>query len=265
MNTVLKKIGYSCLHLLTLGKGINKKINGVAVKFPTWYFRYFPEDYEQDNFLLIKETVKQDDVVIDIGAHIGLMAVVFGKLVGKNGKVYSFEPTPHSYGVLKQTIHLNKLENIVEPVNKAVSSASGSISFNVNREDVSNSIVSYEHNSGHKPITVQTVSIDDFVKEKDLSRLDFIKIDAEGVELDVLKGATKTLADFDCKMILALHPLAIETKGDSLSAIYDTVANAGFSVYWKNAVITKTVFCEQQHLFDVFLEKALHNPLSQHP
>jgi len=255
MNTVLKKIGYGCLHILTLGRGITKKINGVAVKFPTLYFRYFPADYEKENFLLVQEHVKKDDVVIDIGAHIGLMAVVFGKQVGKNGRVYSFEPTPASFEILQRTIRLNHLNGIVVPVNKAVSSVSGTAIFNVNNEDVSNSIVSYEYNKTHGQVTVPTVSIDDFVKEKKLQRLNFIKIDAEGVELDVLKGAGQTLSDFECKMILALHPAAIAAKGDSLEAIYDLVAGAGYLLYWKNEKIGRQLFCEQTDMFDVYLEK----------
>lgn len=255
MNTIIKKLGYSCLSVLTFGKGITKKINGIAIKFPTLYFRYFPEDYEKENFLLINKIVEKDDVVIDIGAHIGLMAVVLGKRVGVNGKVYTFEPTPRTFEILNKTIHLNKLEHIVTSVNKAVSSGSGSIEFNANNEDVSNSIVLYEYNTGHKKITVQTVSIDDFVKEKKILQLNFIKIDAEGVELDILKGAGKTLRDFDCKMILALHPVAIEAKGDSLSEIYDIVTDAGYMMYWQSKEVAKAFFCEQKQMFDVYIEK----------
>lgn len=255
MNTIIKKIGYGCLHILTFGRGVTKKINGIAVKFPTSYFRYFPGDYEKDNFLVIQESVKKDDVAIDIGAHIGLMAVVLGKTVGANGKVYSFEPTPKSFEVLNKTIQLNHLQKIVILVNKAVSSGSGTIEFNADNENVSNSIISYEYNTGHKKITVQVISVDDFVNETGLQRLNFIKIDAEGVELDVLKGAKQTLRDFDCKIILALHPVAIEAKGDSLADIYDLLAAFGYRVYWQKKEISKRSFCEQVNMFDVYLEK----------
>lgn len=255
MNSVIRKIGYSVIDIFTHGRGVTKKINGIAVKFPTNYFRYFPADYEKENFSLINTVVNKDDVVIDIGAHIGLMAVVLGKRIGENGKVYSFEPTPYSFAVLKKTIRLNKLEKIITPINQAIAATSGNIEFNANKEDVSNSIVSYDYNSGHQKITVNTISIDDFVKQQQLFRLNFIKIDAEGVELDVLKGAKKTLQQFDLKMILALHPLAVVAKGDTLEEIYDTLTRWGYKIFRNNKEITRVLFCETIVLFDVYLEK----------
>ncbi len=255
MNSVIRKIGYSIIGIFTLGKGVTKKINGIAVKFPANYFRYFPDGYEKENFTLINTAVNKDDVVIDIGAHIGLMAVVLGKRTGENGKVYSFEPTPRSFTVLKETIKLNKLEKVITPFNQAVAATSGSIEFNANKEDVSNSIVSYDYNSGHQKITVNTISVDDFVKQQQLSRLDFIKIDAEGVELDVLKGAKATLQQFNPKMILALHPLAVAAKGDTMEEIYDTLTAWGYKIFHNNREMAKNLFCETATLFDVYLEK----------
>ena len=255
MNSVIRKIGYGVIDIFTLGRGVTKKINGIAVKFPANYFRYFPDDYEKENFSLIDTVVNKGDIVIDIGAHIGLMAVVLGKRIGENGKIYSFEPTPYSFTVLKKTIRLNKLEKIITPINQAVAATSGSIEFNANKENVSNSIVSYDYNSGHQKMTVTTISVDEFVKQQQLSRLNFIKIDAEGVELDVLKGAKETLLQFDLKMILALHPLAVAAKGDTMEEIYDTLTTWGYKIFRDHKEMTRVLFCETAALFDVYLEK----------
>lgn len=255
MNPTLKKIAFRLIHVLSLGKGITKKINGVAINFPTSYFRYFPSNYESDNFLIIKNVVKTGDHVIDIGAHIGLMSVVLGKIVGNNGKVYSFEPSPLTFSILKETIKLNKLTHIISPINKAVSISNGEIQFNADFENVSNSIVLYENNKNHKKISVTTTTIDSFIIKENINILNFIKIDAEGVELDVLKGAKETLKRFNCSMILALHPLPIVAKGDSLSDIYDFVTEAGYSVMWKDQIISKSYFCEQTGMFDVYCQK----------
>jgi FkbM family methyltransferase len=254
MNSIIKKIGYAGLQILTSRRGIARKINGVSIKFPTKYFRYFPAEYETENHLIFKEKIKSGDTVIDIGAHIGLMSVILGKLVGEKGEVYSFEPTPYTFSLLNKMIGLNKLQAVVKPVNKAVSDTSGFVEFSADTMDVSNSIVSYEHNSEYKKIKVPTISIDEFVKENKMQKLDFIKIDAEGVELDVLKGAKETLQKFRAKMILALHPLPIKAKGDSLEEIYDFLQQAGYKVIWKKEILSKEKFCEQQDMFDVFLE-----------
>ena len=113
MNTIIKKIGYCALHILNFGKGISKSINGISINFPTKYFRYFPVDYEKENFEIIQNSIKNGDVILDIGAHIGLMSVILGKKVGADGKIYSFEPSPDTFLVLKNTIALNKLQGLL--------------------------------------------------------------------------------------------------------------------------------------------------------
>lgn len=255
MNPTLKKIAVPLLNILTLGRGISKKINGVSITFPPAYFRYFPADYESDNFVIIKNTIKKGDHIIDIGAHIGLMSVVLGKMVGDKGKIYSFEPSPLTFSILNKTIKLNNLQHIITPINKAVSITNGVVEFNADFENVSNSMVLYENNKFHKKIKVATTSLDDFIKEKEIKQLDFIKIDAEGVELDVLKGARETLKNFNASMILAIHPLAITAKKDSLNEIFDFVSQAGYSMVWKDKEISRSIFCEQKDVFDIFCKK----------
>ena len=82
---MLKEIIYKSLGIITAGKGINRKINGYTLRMPTRYFKYFPEDYEKENFTFLA-TCKKDDVVLDIGAHIGMFAVIASQITGKGGK-----------------------------------------------------------------------------------------------------------------------------------------------------------------------------------
>src|SRR4051812_8208225 len=108
----LKEAAYKILDIATLGRGIKKDFQGNKLRIPTRYFRYFPRGYEKENFDFINTQVKPGMTVVDMGAHIGLMSVTFGKRAGKDGKILAIEPTPSTLSVLRKTIDLNKLGNI---------------------------------------------------------------------------------------------------------------------------------------------------------
>src|SRR5262245_47046773 len=104
------------MDMLTFRKGINCHFEGNTVRIPARYHRYFPRDYEQENFRFINEHVSRGMTIFDIGAHIGLMTVPLAKRAGCEGNVFAFEPTPTTVEVLKKTVKLNGLSNVsIEP------------------------------------------------------------------------------------------------------------------------------------------------------
>jgi len=177
----MKEFIYKLLDLFTGGKGLKKKINGFIVKLPTRYINYFPADYEKENFQFLKRHVKPGDQVLDIGAHIGLFATAAAQLTGNNGKVYAFEPAAETQVLLRQTISINRMENVIEPYSEAMGASSGKTVFYVSpiKGDNSNSLVSYKDDRELQAMEVNMFSIDDFVKNKNLQKLAFIKIDVE--------------------------------------------------------------------------------------
>jgi hypothetical protein len=102
-------------------------------------------------------------------------------------------------------------------------------------------------------IEVKLTSIDDLKKEFNIPKIDFLKIDAEGAELSVLKGATAVIEAHKPRMLLALHPEAIRNFGDSLPAIWDYVKDKGYKIAYRHDEITREFFISQTSLFDVFL------------
>lgn len=253
MKSLVKKFVYGILNVLTLGKGISRSINGVKIIFPVRYFRFFESDYEKENFEIFKQHLKEGDVILDIGAHIGLQSINMSKFSGHTGRVFSFEPTPDTFSILTETVRLNHLTNRISLVNKAVSYEKGQTTFNSSTAGVSNSIVNYNSTSDHNKITVDVISVDLFVKEVNLSKVDFIKIDAEGVEFDVLRGAKETIEKYHPRMILALHPQAIIANGNSLAQIYGMLQGINYQVVWGKKHLMKEEFCSQHDLFDVYL------------
>lgn len=250
----LKNTVYNLIDVLTLHKGISRKINNYAVRFPAKWFRYFEADYEQENVAFLTKTCKEGMVVIDIGAHLGLMSVIIAKLIGKHGKLYSFEPTPKTFEILKKIIHINDCDNIVTPFNKAVSNFVGLVDFFVDENEGSNanSLVGRKDKirSAQK---IEVNTLDNCVAELKLEKLDLIKIDAEGSELDVLNGAKNTIENFKPILILAIHPSLIKNNGQSLEAIFDVLVNFNYTIYYQDQILTKDLFCHKTDFFDVHL------------
>lgn len=138
------------------------------------------------NFLL--RFLKKGDIVVDVGAHVGIYSMLASALVGEEGQVHSFEPTPWTFKLLER--NTKKLNNVTLN-NKAVSNTEGSISF----KDYGPGYGAYNtaHKSGStlekkaKTVQVETVILDDYCKGKVISPT-FIKLDAEGFEFAILNG-----------------------------------------------------------------------------
>lgn len=250
---ILKNLVYSLLEKIIYPKGRNVNISGFSLCLPFRYSRFFPKNYETDNMEFIRNNISEGMTVIDIGAHIGLYTIAMGKIVKGSGKIYSFEPTPATFKVLQKNIHLNEMNNIVRPLNKAVSDTEGTTTFYINDTGVCNSNSLAKNNNKGIGINVALTSIDKLVETEKISFIDIIKIDAEGAEYSVLKGSEKTLRKFRPKIILGLHPKSIENFGDSLILIYDFISTLGYKITYENAIMSKEVFINKCDIFDVRL------------
>lgn len=254
MKETIKSIFYRLLEIANRGKGVERTINGNKVRFPASWSRYFAQNYERENFKFIEASVHRGDIVIDIGAHIGLYGVVLGQIVGDKGHVYCFEPTPSTHSVLQKTIKINDLSQVVTPRTEALSDAKGQSFFYVSDidGDNSNTLVGTRGMSKTK-VDIDLISVDEFVQDQKLNRLDFIKIDAEGNEHKVLLGMTETILRFQPKIILALHPKAILEAGSSLPEIWSFLTEHNMIVSNEKGQISEGYFCDQNDLFDVHI------------
>ncbi len=246
---------YAMLETLTMGKGLPKTVNGVKLKLPAKYIRYFPSTYEHDNFAFMKSCCREGATVLDIGAHIGLFSAIAARVTGEQGRVYAFEPAPATFPVLEQTIRINQLGNRICAVNQAMGGEVGSITFYVSDDeaDNSNSLVAYKQDRKLNGVEVQMNTVDHFADSMHLERIDFIKIDVEGAEYDTLLGARRILATHRPCCILAIHPEPIEKKGDSLEAIYDLLVELNYAITYHGMPVDKATFCRNRELIDLHL------------
>ena len=144
---------------------------------------YLKNEYHQ-------ELLEKGMNVIDIGAHIGAYTILAAEKIGEDGKVLSIEPEPKNYKQLLENIKLNNFQNVI-PKNIALSDHEGVEKLYLNFYTTSHSLVIKNDNTFSIEVRVKT--LDKLLEEIGLDKIDFIKIDAEGVELEILKGAEKTL------------------------------------------------------------------------
>jgi len=143
---------------------------------------------EKKEFALIKRVVKLGMFVVDIGAHIGYYTALFSELVGMNGKVYAFEPTPDIFLALKKNTPFPNVDHINYVVS-SYASLIDNVPFYIFDEPFSSFNSLYRPNTKHQPlgvIKVESVTLDMYHLK---GKVGYLKVDVEGGELDVFKGA----------------------------------------------------------------------------
>ncbi len=250
--SLVKDLAYKTLDAVTGGAGVKRQIGGETIRFPARFSRYYEAEYEPESFRFFRENVKTGDTMLDIGGHIGLFAVVNAKLVGPTGKVFSFEPTPFTRGVLQEVVDLNGVAGTVEVRGEAVSSKRGETVFFDTGDTISNanSLVKTARSKQEIPITL--ISVDEFVKERGLN-VNCLKIDVEGAEMDVLTGARKTFLTMRPVARLGLHPQFIVQNDQSLEDIWRILTEYKMNVIFDGDPVERDWFCSQDDLFDVNL------------
>ena len=144
-------------------------------------------EYCDEEVQLLSKIIKKGDTVLDVGANIGLLTIPFSKMVGNNGKVFSYEPQSKIYYILCSNISLNNLNN-VEAFNLAVGSSNESVYLPTIDYTKSNNFGGINL-LDKGDIKVNQIKLDDL----SLDKLNMIKIDVEGMELNVLEGSKETL------------------------------------------------------------------------
>lgn len=135
------------------------------------------------------------NIVLDCGAYTGNTSIYFADLVGDAGHVYAFEAMPKTFEKLRANLEKISYTNIT-PINSAVDKETGQVSF------INEALPSSRKSSAPNAILISSIAIDDFVINRNLKQVDFIKMDVEGAELDALIGARYTIQKY--KPILAI-------------------------------------------------------------
>ncbi len=153
--------------------------------------------------------LKPDTIFYDLGGNVGFYALMANRVIS-SGKIYSFEPLPWVRSIFEQHIALNKKfiqRDNIHILPFAISDHEKEVSFsnNIDQRDGNTYIKSSEnYTNSSQTSMVKCYSIDELMQQG-YDRPDIIKIDVEGAELDVLKGAINTIKQYKPNIVLATH------------------------------------------------------------
>jgi FkbM family methyltransferase len=194
---------------------------------------YLTGAFEPNTIAAYKAVLNDGDVAIDIGANIGAHTLHLAQAVGPSGHVYAVEPASEIFFKLIQNSEINP--DISERI-----SAFQVMLLADDNTDIPKEIYarwplqkSAEAHPLHLGIPVSTSgaarkTLDEFVLDKGINRIDFIKLDVDGFELDVLKGAAKTLAKLKPTIIFEHSPYTSTERGIDANAIIDILKQGGY-------------------------------------
>lgn len=187
--------------------------------------------WERDTVRLFERILKTGDVVVDIGAHVGYFTLIAARSVGPEGRVYAFEPDPENYALLVRNIELNGYQNII-PIQKAVWNITGKLPlFSTGLDSGQHSLCragKYERASQF----VETITLDTFLEEEGLPKIDLIKMDIEGAEPVALEGMQRLLRRGDnLKLIVEFCPVLLKRAGLDPADFLFRLSSLGFRIF----------------------------------
>lgn len=194
--------------------------------FPLYKKMYSVFKNKQDAFEieLLKKHIKSGDTVLDIGANIGFYATILSDIVGEKGKIHCFEPDTTNFNHLKKTTASYK--NIIIN-NKAVGPKTEKLKIYTSKE-LNVDHRTYKPEQYDKEIEIDAVSIDDYLKG---TKVDFIKMDIQGFEMEAMKGMKDTLKNNPkVKMISEFWPYGLRKAGSSLPDFFNLLKELNFKI-----------------------------------
>jgi FkbM family methyltransferase len=174
---------------------------------------------------LFREFVRPGMTVVDVGGNIGIYTRCFAGLAGPSGRVHSFEPGPANYAHLKE--NTRRLANVV--INHAaVGERNGVIKLFMS-DELNVDHRTFDSGDGRRSVEVPVVSLDDYFKPG--QKVDFIKIDVQGYEWNVLQGARRVLAEnADLKILVEYWPWGLRKAAAKPSDLLRLFKSLGFRI-----------------------------------
>jgi FkbM family methyltransferase len=190
---------------------IEIKFKGQYLKFNSWSgsnltpydmeYKPWRASFKKENIGYLKNyKIKPGDIVIDVGGYEGTFSIYAAKIVGEIGKVIVFEPDTENCRRLSENIKLNGLKNVII-VNKALWCKNGKLKFN-NKHTAG---ASFNFNASPYAKEIDVVSLDSELNKLGIDKVDFIKMDIEGSEVEALKGAKNVLMQNKVNLAVASY------------------------------------------------------------
>jgi FkbM family methyltransferase len=189
--------------------GINYKLN--LYDYIDWLI-YF--GIKEDSRLKLYRLVSKNDTIIDVGSNMGETIMNFSKIAGEKGEVHGFEPDRINYQRCVENLNLNNFSNIyLNNVGLGNIAREFKIKVDTPSNRGGNRITSDTNDPNTEIINI--ITLDDYIRNKGIKKINLIKIDVEGFELNVLKGAEESLKQFKPNLFIELDDNNLKLQGDS--------------------------------------------------
>ncbi len=208
--------------------------------------------------------IRDGDIVFDIGANIGALSILFASKAGKTGHIYSFEAYPETFSILQKNIRLNQRENMISPILGVVSDDNvGYRAHLIHHNDVIKHGSTYFLPSDKWDAgDAGAIILDEWCGYSRIKKVDFIKIDVEGMELSVLRGGgRKILETYKSVLYLEICEVHLQKHGVAISQIEHLLGERGYHFF--------RYFggkgCNLHRLFRIAQGSRFYNLLAVHP
>lgn len=193
---------------------------------------YLYGSYELPSIRFIRRVVKPGDVVADVGAQIGYITLAMATIDTGKVTVHAFEPEPNNIRRLRNNVALNPGVD-VRIIEKAVSDTNQAIRLYLSKDHNAgtHSTISGGTNVSDEFVEIPAVTLDDYVREQGLTALRLVKIDVEGGEYEVIKGAHETLRTLRPIVLMELSDALQESRGFSTVEFKTLMKGLGYSAY----------------------------------
>ena len=188
--------------------------------------QYSHGDYEDHETTLMAKVVSRGWTVVDAGANFGWHAVHLSNLVGPEGRVIAFEPIPRTFNELKANAALNACRNM-EARQEALGNAEGEITIYVPSTHLGAGMASQFLDVG-EPVKVPILRLDDFLERRGIDRVDFLKADIEGGELNLLRGAEKLFSRCRPRVLIEIVDVHCKRFGFTPREVIEFFSERGY-------------------------------------
>lgn len=207
--------------------GIRLRLGNIVLWFPSAFEpHYVQRDYEPITRAWIEEELKPGMRVIDVGAHIGFFTLTMASLVGADGRVFAFEPAEENLQYLRENIARNTMKH-VEVFPYAVGPTSEMRNFHITGSSDSHGFYAHPLTQTVRTVDIPQVALDDVISD----RIDLIKIDVEGAELQALSGMSALLERSEnLRVIIEWNPACMAQAGYGPLSLPHELHSLGFDL-----------------------------------
>jgi FkbM family methyltransferase len=207
--------------------------------------RLIPENYEPSVMEFLKKKVKLGDVIIDVGAHVGITTMVMARLAGETGHVHAFEPNPICRAALIDHLKLNRLSGRATVNPLAVGERETTTTFYAVGTSGISSLSDAHVDDTAQRMEVPMTTLDLYCESNNIQP-SLIKIDVEGFEFSVLNGARRVLSECRPNLLIELHPMNWSALGITVNSAKGQLTGLDYSITGIDG--QRDLFCDYGHV-----------------